>query len=149
MYKNIVDVLLLISMFVSSLNTLALVKKPWSLLHSEWSVNPGVWRSTGEYGGGGCQASSAPQMTVGATGHHPHCCPTSCQWPILSFCLTGTLDPIPHGCVHTSLEIWGFPERLCKDPLPLFINFSLWGLQIIMGAHLSPSSTTVSQVPIY
>ena len=55
----------------------------------------------------------------------------------------------PHRCVHTSLEIWGFPERLCKDPLPLFINFSLWGLQIIMGAHLSPSSTTVSQVPIY
>lgn len=53
MYKNIVDGLPLNSMFVSSLNTLALVTKPWSLLHSEWSVNPGVWRSTGEYGGRG------------------------------------------------------------------------------------------------
>lgn len=44
----------------------------------------------------------------------------------------------PHRCVHTSLEIWRFPERLCKDPLPLFIKFSLCGLQIIMGPICHP-----------
>ena len=52
MYKSIVDVLPLNSMIVSSLKTLALVTKPWSLLHPGWSVTPGVWRSRGEYGGG-------------------------------------------------------------------------------------------------
>lgn len=148
MYKNIADVLPLNSMFVSSLNTLALWQNPG---HSY--TQSGVWT----LGSGGAQVS----MGVGVPGFQ---CPTDAcgglwassllphQLPVTYpfFLSDWHLRPYtPCRCVHTSLEICGFPERLYKDPLPQFINFSLWGLQIIMGAHLLPSSKTVSQVPIY
>lgn len=107
-----------------------------------WTLGSG---GTGEYGGGvpgfQCHTDTCGGHWVSLT----VATPVASDLSFLSV-LTGTLDPIPLTAVITSLEIWRFPGRLCKDPLhSIYQILSLWssdnnGSPSVLVLRLSVSS---------